>query len=106
MNPGKMPLVLPLVPGQRTTPKAVVIKEVRRYVVAALVAIGVLTTKRCSRRLRRALKVGGVAKCFELVIEDDAYARDPVTPVAVRASGSSYEVGQVLLINGEGVGIY
>jgi len=101
-----MPLVLPLVPGQRTTPKAVVIEEVRRYVVAALAAISVLTTKRCSRQLSRAFKVGGVAKCFELVIVDDAYARDPVTPVSVRACGGGYEVGQVLLVDGEGVGIY
>jgi hypothetical protein len=91
-----MPLVLPLVPGQRSTPEAVVVEEVRSY---ALVAIFVLTTKRCSRRLRRVLlfglrRVGGVTKCFELVVVDDAYARDPVTPVAasVCRGSSSYEV--------------
>lgn len=89
----QMPLVLPLVPGQRTTPKAVVVKEVRRYAVTALAAIIVLITKRCSRRLRRGLglKIGGVAKCFEFVVVDDAYARDPVTPAGVRGSGGSYE---------------
>lgn len=79
-----MPLVLPLVPGQRTTPKAVVVKEVRRYFVAG--RRFVFTTKQ-SRRLFR---VRRVAKGFELVVEDDAYARDPVT--AVRGRGGGYEV--------------
>lgn len=92
-----MPLVIPLVPGQRTTPEAVVIEEVRRNaVVVALLAIRVLTTKRCSRRLRRVLVVGlkfsGVAKGFELVVVDHTHARDPVTPVAAPVCGSCNKV--------------
>ena len=72
-----MPLVLPLVPGKRSTPEAVVVKEVRRYTL--VIAISVLTTKRRSQRLRRVrvvvrLKVGGIAEGFELVVVDDANA--------------------------------
>jgi len=97
-----MPLVLPLVPGQRTTPETVVVEEVRRFAAAAadaLVAICVLTTKRCSRRLRlrRSLaEVGRVAKRFELGVEHDAYSRNTVTsfaaPIRRSTSSSSFEV--------------
>jgi len=85
-----MPLVLPLVPGKRSTPEAVVVKEVRGY---ALVAISVLTTKRRSQRLRRVLvvrlKVGGVTKRFEFVVVDDTYTRD-----AMAACVAGYRCGR------------
>lgn len=98
-----MPLVLPLVPGQRTTPKAVVVKEVRRYFVTALVGSLLLTTKRCSQGLRGA-NVRGVAKRFELVVVDDAYARDTVT--AVRTIGSNNEVREFLVIHWKCLRVY
>ena len=91
----KMPLVFPLIPGERTTPKAVVIKKVRRYIVG-------LTTKRCRQCFCR---VGRVAKGFELVVVDDADARDPVTSGSVCASGSRNEIGQVLFMV-EGFRVY
>jgi len=88
-----MPLVLPLVPGKRSTPEAVVVKEVRRY--ALVVAISVLTTKRRSQRLRRVLVFrlkGGVAKRFEFVVVDNANARDPMTVRVVRDSCRRYQI--------------
>jgi len=91
-----MPLVLPLVPGQRSTPEAVVVKEVQRYVALVVVAINVLTTKRCSRRMRRDLvfwsEVTGIAKGFELVVEDDANARDLVPSGVFRRGGRRYQI--------------
>jgi len=88
-----MPLVLPLVPGERSTPEAVVVKEVRRY---ALVAISVLTTKRRSQRLRRVLvvrlKVGGVTKRFEFVVVDDTNARDAMAARVVRGGCGRYQI--------------
>lgn len=88
-----MPLVLPLVPGERSTPEAVVVKEVRRY---ALVAISALTTKRRSQRLRRVLvvrlKVGGVTKRFEFVVVDDTNARDAMAARVVRGGCGRYQI--------------
>ncbi len=78
----RMPLVLPLVPGQRTTPKAVVVEEVRRYLVVG--RRFVFTTKQSHRLFR----VRRVAKGFELVVVDDTYARDPVTAVRTRGGGN------------------
>lgn len=96
-----MPLVLPLVPGQRSTPEAVVVKEVRRcalvVVVVVVLAINVLTTKRCSQRMRRALvvqaKVRGVAKSFELVVVDNAHTGDPVASGVACRSSRRYQTG-------------
>jgi hypothetical protein len=89
-----MPPVLPLVPGKRSTPEAVVVKEVRRY--ALVVAISVLTTKRRSQRLRRVLvvwlKVGWVAKRFEFIVVDNANARDPMAARVVCNSCRCYQI--------------
>lgn len=79
-----MTLVLLLVPCEGATPETVVVEEVRGY-VAGLGAIKVLSSEWRRQLLRRSvnLRVGGVTKCFELVIVNNTHTGDTVTSAVV-----------------------